>query len=287
MRKAFAGLWKTSGYFRFGVVALAFAIVMIALSFFSPYKPMESFAVTPDLPPSLAHLFGTNSRGQDLFWQMTVALRNSLAFGVMTAILSRIIAIWVGMYAGYKGGLFDKVAMSINDSFVIMPVLPVLLLLNFLLRDKMNWFYMSLMMAILGWAYDARLIRSQVLSLKERIFSDTAVFCGMPTRRIVFKEHMPYVLPIIFATTINNLLWSIGMEVTLSILGLTNINKASIGVVIFWANQHQAMISGIWWWIAAPVVVTVFVFTGLYLLSVALNEYIDPRTRLRMKGGAA
>jgi peptide/nickel transport system permease protein len=287
MRKAFAGLWKSSGSFRFGIISVAFALIMIIFSFFSPYKAMESFVVTPDLPPSFQHLFGTNTRGQDLFWQMTFALRNSLMFGVVTAILSRIIAVWVGMYAGYKGGLFDKVAMSINDSFVIMPVLPILILLNFLLRDKMNWFYMAIMMALLGWAYDARVIRSQVLSLKEHVFSDTAVFCGMPTRRIIFKEHMPYVLPIIFSTTINNLLWSVGMEVTLSILGLTNVNKASIGVVIFWANQHQAMISGVWWWIAAPVVVLVFVFTGLYLLSVSLNEYIDPRTRLRMKGGVA
>jgi peptide/nickel transport system permease protein len=286
MKKAFAGLWKTSSSFRFGIISLVFAIFMVILSFFAPNKPMASFVVPQDLPPSFAHLFGTNSRGQDLFWQMTAALRNSLMFGVVTALLSRVIAIWVGMYAGYKGGLFDKVAMSINDSFVIMPILPLLILLNFLLRDKMNWFYMALMMATLGWAYDARVIRSQILSLKERVFTDTAVFCGMPTRRIIFKEHMPYVMPIIFATTINNLLWSIGMEVTLSILGLTNINKPSIGVVIFWANQHQALISGVWWWIAAPVLVTVFVFTGLYLLSVSLNEYIDPRTRLRMKGGA-
>ncbi len=286
MRKAFAGLWKTSGSFRFGIISLVFALFMVTMSFFAPNKPMASFVVMQDLPPSFAHPFGTNSRGQDLFWQMTFALRNSLLFGLVTAALSRVIAVWVGMYSGYKGGVFDKVAMSINDSFVIMPILPILILLNFLLRDKMNWFYLALMMAILGWAYDARVIRSQVLSLKQRVFTDTAVFCGMPTRRIIFKEHMPYVMPIIFATTINNLLWSIGMEVTLSILGLTNINKPSIGVVIFWANQHQAMISGVWWWIAAPVVVTVFVFTGLYLLSVSLNEYIDPRTRLRMKGGA-
>jgi len=287
MRKAFAGLWKSSGSFRFGIVSLGFTLTMIVLSFFAPYKPMESFAVIPDLPPSFLNPFGTNSRGQDLFWQMTAALRNSMLFGLTTALLSRLIAVWVGMYAGYKGGFFDKVAMSINDSFVIMPVLPIFILLNFLLRDRMNWFYMAIMMAALGWAYDARLIRAQVLSLKERIFSDTAVFCGMPTRRIIFREHLPYVLPIIFSTTINNLLWSIGVEVTLSILGLTNVNKASIGVVIFWANQHQAMISGTWWWIAAPVVVTVFVFTGLYLLSISLNEYIDPRTRLRMKGGVA
>jgi len=287
MIPAFLGLWKTSGYFRFGVVTLVFSLTMVILTFFAPFKPMESYVVAPDLPPSFDNLFGTTSRGQDLFWQMTFALTNSLGFGLVTAILSRIIAIWVGMYAGYKGGWIDKGLMSINDSFVIMPVLPILLLLNFLLRDQMNWFYMALVMALLGWAWDARLIRSQVLSLKQRVFSETALFSGMTTRRIIFREHLPYVLPILFSTTINNLLWSIGMEVTLSILGLTNVNNPTIGVVIFWANQHQALISGSWWWIAAPVAVTVFVFTGLFLLSVSLNEYIDPRTRLRMKGGAA
>ncbi|MEI8095934.1 MAG: ABC transporter permease [Spirochaetales bacterium] len=287
MINAFKGLWKTSGYFRFGIVALVFALVMVILSFFSPYKPMASYKVPTDLPPSFDYLFGTTSRGQDLFWQMTFALRNSLGFGLITAFLSRILAILVGMYSGYKGGWFDKFLMSINDSFVIMPVLPILLLLNFLLRDQMNWFYMALMMALLGWAWDARLIRSQVLSLKQRVFSETAVFCGMRTRKIIFHEHMPYVLPVLFSTTINNLLWSIGMEVTLSILGLTNLNNPTIGVVIYWANQHQSMISGSWWWVAAPVLVTVFVFTGFYLLSVSINEFIDPRTRLRMKGGAA
>jgi peptide/nickel transport system permease protein len=287
MKKAFIGLWKASGSFRFGIVSLAFTLLMIVLSFVSPYQPMESFSVPPDLPPSLQFPFGTTARGQDLFWQMTFALRNSFLLGVVTALLSRVIAVWVGMYAGYKGGLFDRLIMSVNDSFVILPVLPIFILLNLLLRDQMNWFYMALMMALLGWAYDARIIRSQVLSLKERGFTATASFCGMPTRRIIFREHLPYVLPVIFSTTINNLLWSIGMEVTLSILGLTNVNKASIGVVIFWANQHQALISGAWWWIAIPVLITVFVFTGLYLLSISLNEYIDPRTRLKMKGGQA
>jgi peptide/nickel transport system permease protein len=285
--KAFSGLWKTSGYFRFGVVSLAFALVMVVLSFFAPHRPMESFVVPSDRPPSLSHLFGTNSRGQDLFWQMTAALRNSLMFGAMTAFFSRILALWVGMYAGYRGGWVDKVMMSINDAFIVLPVLPILLLLQFLLRERMSWVYMSLMLALCGWPYDARLIRAQVMSLKERVFSETAIFSGMPVRRIILKEHLPYVMPIVFATTINNFLWSIGMEVTLSILGLTNINEASIGVVLFWANQHQAMISGVWWWWAAPVFVIVFVFAGLYLLAVALNDYIDPRTRLSMKAGAA
>jgi peptide/nickel transport system permease protein len=175
MINAFKGLWKTSGYFRFGTITVVFSLIMVVLTFFSPYKAMESYVVPPDTAPSLDYWFGTTSRGQDLFWQMTFALRNSLGFGIITALLSRLIAIWVGMYSGYKGGWLDKFLMSINDSFVIMPVLPILLLLNFLLREQMNWFYMSLMMALLGWAWDARLIRSQVLSLKERVFSEGSI----------------------------------------------------------------------------------------------------------------
>jgi peptide/nickel transport system permease protein len=89
----------------------------------------------------------------------------------------------------------------------------------------------------------------------------------------------------VFATTINNMLWSIGLEVTLAVLGLSNSNIPTIGTTIYWANQHQALIAGIWWWIAAPIVVSTFLFLGLYLLFASLNVYIDPRTRLLRIGG--
>jgi peptide/nickel transport system permease protein len=285
MKRTFIDLFKHSGQFRFGVLTLAFSFLMILLTYVSPYEPMESFAVGADLPPSFSHPFGTTSRGQDLFWQMTFALRNSLAFGFITAFISRIISILVGMYSGYKGKLCDRVLMAVNDSFVVMPLLPILLLLSFLLHDRMNWMILALILSAFGWSFDARLIRSQAMSLRFRQFTDTAIFSGMTQRAIIFKEHFPYVLPIVFATTINNMLWAIGMEVTLSILGVTNINYPTVGVVIYWANQHQALISGVWWWLAIPVAETVLVFTGFYLLSISLNSYIDPRTRLQMKGG--
>lgn len=285
MKRVFIDLFKNSGSFRFGVIALLFSIIMIFLSFVSPYKPMASFVVAEDKPPSFQYFFGTNSRGQDIFWQMTFALRNSLYFGFITAIISRIISILVGMYSGYKGGFFDRVLMAMNDSFVIMPTLPILLLLSMLLRENMNWIILALVLSVFGWAYDARLIRSQALSLRFRGFTDTAIFSGMRSSEIIFKEHFPFILPIVFATFINNMLWAISMEVTLSILGLMNLNYPTIGVMIYWANAHQAMVSGVWWWLAAPVVVTVYVFTGFYLLSVSLNNYIDPRTRLEIKVG--
>jgi peptide/nickel transport system permease protein len=238
-----------------------------------------------DTPPSPEHFFGTDSRGQDIFWWMTFAVRNSLLMGVITAVISRVIAILVGLTAGYQGGWLDKVLMSINDSFVVLPLLPLLILLSFLLRDIMNLYLLGVLLGFFGWPYDARLIRSQVLSLKERSFTRTAVYSGATSFSITIHDHLPFVLPIVFATTINNMLWSIGMEVTLSVLGLSDLTTPSIGTALYWANQHGALVSGVWWWIAAPTVVAIVLFLGLYLLFSSINEYIDPRTRLRLIGG--
>ena len=285
MLKVLRDLLRYDGRFRFAFVLLVLVLVMILLSFVSPYDPNKTFVVLMDAPPSLEHLFGTNSRGQDIFWWMTFAVRNSLAVGVITAVISRVIAILVGLAAGYQGGWLDKVLMSINDSFVVLPLLPILILLGFLLRDIMNLFLLGVILGFFGWPYDARLIRSQVLSLKERSFTRTAIYSGSNSFWITINEHLPFVLPIVFATTINNLLWSVGMEVTLSILGLSDLTMPSIGTALYWANQHGALVAGVWWWIAAPTLVAIMLFLGLYLLFASINEYIDPRTRLRLIGG--
>jgi peptide/nickel transport system permease protein len=285
MIRVIQDLYKHNNRFRFGSIVIFVVFVLAVLSFFSPYAPRASFKVIPDMPPSVQYPFGTNSRGQDIFWMMTFALRNSLLFGLMTALLSRVISIFVGLLSGYRGGLLDRILMSINDSFVVMPILPILILLSFVLRDKMNLWVLSVTMACFGWAWDARLIRALVLSLKEREFTRTSVYSGMGTLQVMFREHFPFVLPIVFSTTLNNMLWSIGMEVTLSVLGLSDITTPTIGTTIFWANQHSALISGVWWWIAAPVAISVLLFIGLYLMFTCLNEFLDPRTRLLRIGG--
>lgn len=278
-------LLKHDGRFRVAFLFLLATVILSLLSFVSPYDPGKTFMVPPDMPPSFEYPFGTSSRGQDIFWWMAFAVRNSLVLGILTAIISRIIAIFVGLTAGYRGGWVDRVLMSINDSFVVMPVLPILILLSFLLRGKMSLMTLAFIMGLFGWPWDARLIRAQVLSLKERPFTRTAVYSGTTSFWITINEHLPFVLPVVFATTINNLLWSIGMEVTLSVLGLSDVTIPTIGTTIFWANQHQALVAGIWWWLGAPVMIAIILFLGLYLLFSSVNEYIDPRTRLRQMGG--
>jgi len=223
---------------------------------------------------------GTISRGQDIFWVLTFAIRNTLIFGFSVAFLSRVISLFVGLVSGYLGGIVDRVLMSINDTFVVIPLFPILVLFYFVMRDNMNWIMLTVVMACLGWAYDARLIRSIAMSLRTREFTEQSIFSGMSTRQILTQEHLPYVLPVVFSTTMNNINWSIGIEVTLSVLGFTDIDTPTIGGMIYWANQHTAMTAGIWWWFFFPVALVVITFIALFLLAVSMNEYIDPRSRL-------
>ena len=270
--------------FRIGALLLGVVVGMAALSFASPYQPLDTFVVPPDVPPSWQYPFGTTSRGQDVFWQLTFAIRNTLSFGILVAFLSRLLSLLIGLLAGYKGGWVDRVLMAINDTFIAIPLFPILVLFYFVLSDAMSWTALALIMALLGWAYDARLIRALALSLKSREFTYTGLFSGMTTREVLVREHLPYVMPIVFATTMNNMNWSIGLEVTLSVLGFTDINSPTVGGMIYWANQHTALVAGVWWWIAFPVALVVLLFIGLFLLAVSMNEHIDPRSRLRRMG---
>ena len=274
--------------FAVGVALLALVLLMSALSFVSPYSPLDSYVVPPDMPPGWPHVLGTTSRGQDVFWLLTFAIRNTLAFGVLVALISRLLSLLIGLIAGYAGGWVDRVLMSINDTFIVIPLFPILVLFYFVMRDRMSWFALAGVMACLGWAYDARLIRSLMISLKTREFTRTAVFSGMRAPTIMLKEHLPFVLPIVFSTALNNINWSIGLEVTLSVLGFTNLDTPTVGTMLFWANQHSAMVSGVWWWYVFPTLFITLTFIGLFLLAVSLNEYIDPRSRLaRIGGGTA
>jgi peptide/nickel transport system permease protein len=277
-------LLRYNAEFRIGAVLVSLVATMASLSFVSPYSPIDTFVVAPDLPPTLAHPFGTTSRGQDVFWYLSFAIRNTLAFGVIVAAVSRVLSLAIGLLSGYRGGWVDRVLMSVNDTFIVIPLFPILVLFYFVMRDRLSWTALALIMALLGWAYDARLVRSLAMSLKTREFTHTAVFSGMSTREILMREHLPYVMPIVFSTTMNNMNWSIGLEVTLSVLGFTDINSPTIGGMIYWANQHTAMVAGVWWWIAFPVILIVMLFIGLFLLAVSMNEHIDPRSRLQRMG---
>jgi peptide/nickel transport system permease protein len=279
----------TRDLFRDYRFALSFCVlcgllILALLTAFAPDDPTVWGVVPRDLKPSWKYLLGTNSKGQDIFWQAAFSVRNSLTIALIAGLVSRVIAVLVGMIAGYKRGLIDTVLMFISDSFLVIPLFLIIVMLAMLVRDRMNLVTLGLLLAFFGWAWDARVIRSQILSLREREFTQTAVLSGTGTLPLVLKEYMPFATPLVFSTLINNMSWAIGMEITLAILGLVNMDIPTLGTTLQWAINYQAMLLGFWWWILTPIVLSVLLFVALYWLSVSISEYLDPRTRIQRVG---
>jgi len=268
--------------FSFGVLIIILTLAF--LSFFSPYDPTLWNVVPKDTKPSAEHWLGTDSNGQDIFWQATYAVRNSLIISLIAASVSRVIAILVGMISGYTGGSSDRVLMFFSDSLLVIPLFLIIVMIAMMVRQFMNLALLGLMLSAFGWAWDARLIRSIILSLREREFTKTAVLSGTGTVKLVLNEYMPFAMPLIFSTLINNISWAIGLEMTLALLGLVNINIPTLGTMLNWAIFYQSMFLGRWWWVLTPVVLSLFMFIALYWLSVSISEYLDPRTRIQRVG---
>jgi len=270
--------------FTLSFIVLLIIVILALLSIFSPYDPTLWNVVPKDLKPSAEYWLGTDSNGQDIFWQATFAIRNSLIISLIAGLVSRVIAILVGMIAGYKGGATDRILMFISDSLLVIPLFLIFVMLAMLVREHMNLVVLGLLLSIFGWAWDARLIRSMILSLREREFTKTAILSGTGMVKLVLNEYMPFAMPLIFSTLINNIGFAIGLEITLAIIGLVDLMIPTLGTMLNWALFYQSILLGRWWWVLTPVVLSLFLFIALYWLSVSISEYLDPRTRIQRVG---
>jgi len=270
--------------FAFSFIVLVIIVILALLSTFSPYDPTMWNVVPRDMKPSAEHWLGTDSNGQDIFWQATFAIRNSLIISLIAGLVSRVIAILVGMIAGYKGGATDRILMFLSDSLLVIPLFLIFVMLAMMVREHMNLVVLGLMLSVFGWAWDARLIRSIILSLREREFTKTSILSGTGTLKLVWNEYMPFAMPLIFSTLINNIGFAIGLEITLAIIGLVDLMTPTLGTMLNWALSSQSFLLGRWWWGLTPVVLSLFLFIALYWQSVSISEYLDPRTRIQRVG---
>lgn len=283
-------LFRFSPSFRYGAIILLVVFSLLVLSFMSPYRADQRRVVPRNEAPSAEYIFGTTSQGQDVFWQLTFAIRNTLLVAGLAVIIGRSIAIMLGMISGYIGGTLDRVLSSIVDSFIVIPRLPLLILIAAIMRGQMTVVALGILIGILDWAPPSKRYRAQVMSLREREFTHTAVFSGMNTLKVVLFEHLPFLIPFLMADVVSGFLFAIGLEVTLSILGLSDLTAPSIGTMIYWGNYYQALLTERTWVLIAPIAASVITVVGFYLVSIGLSEYLDPRTRLRrlqVKGNAS
>ncbi len=274
-------LFRGDTAFRTGGIILLILLGLGALSFVAPYGPNDRRVVPIDRAPSLQYVFGTTSLGQDVFWLTTYAIRNSLVIAGLAVIISRSIAVLLGSFSGYVGGTVDRVLSSFTDSFIVIPRLPLLILISFMIRGKLDMIGLAVLLGLLDWAWPSKRYRSQVLTLREEEFTQTAVFAGMGTLKIILREHLPFLIPFLLADAVSGFLFAIGMEVTLSVLGLSDLGSPTIGTMIYWAGYYQALLARRFWWLGAPIITSVLLVVAMYLVSISLGRYLDPRTRLK------
>ncbi len=292
-------LMKFSTAFRWGFIVLILVVILAGLSWFSPYEedhrrdtplskpPLTEISIGKDADGEHIYsrtLLGTTSQGQDVFWQLTYAIRNTFIIAGTAVLIGRSIAVVLGMLTGYMGGVFDRILSTIIDSLIVLPRLPLLILIASILRSDLTTLGLGVMLGIMDWAHPSKRYRAQVLSLREREFTHTAVFSGMNPVKVVVREHLPFLVPFLLADVVSGFLWAIGMEVTLAYLGLGQLSVPSIGSMLYWGNYYSALLVNQTWVIIPAVLAATFTVVGFYMLSLGITHYLDPRTRLTRLG---
>ena len=266
-------VWKNSSFrFRAGLIITLFFIVLGFIVFYIPHAdPFPNNIRFKNLPPSGEHWLGTTSQGQDIFWLLIEAIHNSLVIGFIVALIGTVVGVLVGLISGFVGGTTDRVLMTVTDTFVVIPSLPVMIMMASLMKGKSTVIMLALVLAVFAWAWPSRQIRSMALTLKERDFIQTAWFSGEGTFQTVVTEILPFTLTWSLSNFMNATLNAIASESGLAVLG----NLVSLGNMIQWARNYNAIMMGRWNWILPPILATIFLFIGLFLLITGYNDYMS------------
>lgn len=270
--------WKNANFrLKVGIFVTLFFFILGFVVFYIPHvDPFPNNIRIKNQAPSWEHFFGTTSQGQDIFWLLIEAIHNSLSIGLIVAFLGTVVGVLVGLIAGFVGGTLDRILMVITDTFVVIPSLPVLILMTSLMKGSGSTvFLLALVLAMFAWAWPSRQIRSMALTMKERDFIHTAWFSGEGTMQVVVTEILPFALTWSLSNFMNATLSAIGSESSLAVLGLSPANLVSLGNMIQWARNYNAIMAGRWNWILPPILATIFLFVGLFMLITGYNDYMS------------
>jgi len=268
---------------RLGRIGLIILTIMIFVGIFAPViapsGPHEIYRY-PDgtlkrmEPPSWAHPFGTTIFGKDVLSQTIWGTRVTLKIGAIAGIICVFIGTNIGLISGYYGGLIDDILMRITDVAYALPFLPTAIVLVAILGT--NQWVVILVIAALLWRTSARTIRSNVLSLRNRPFVEAARNAGASDLRIMYKEIIPNLLPLIFLFTAFSVCWATIAEVSLSFLGFGDPSVVSWGRIIFLAFAGQVMRIAWWWFVPPGFAITLFV-TSCFYIGHAYEKVANPR----------
>jgi peptide/nickel transport system permease protein len=285
-------LGRTDGIVGFSIL-LVFAVLAIAPNLF--VGPLESIVTAtgkPLDPPSAAHLFGTDEVGRDMLNLTVHGARISMTIGLMATLITIVIGSLVGIVSGYVGGFLDTVLMRISDFFLVLPTIVLALILAPIILDvigadaeflgiRATLLVIVVVIGLTSWATTARVIRSQVLSIKERMFVDRARVIGASSFHIMRRHILPNVVNLIVAQSVLTFATAVFTETTLAFIGLGDPTAPSWGEILNSAQSSGAPGLGAWWYIVPEAVSVVLVVLSFTLVGNALDDILNPKSGTR------
>jgi peptide/nickel transport system permease protein len=262
-----------------GLAMVAFMVLIALIApLISVAHPNDFNLLAARQAPSWHHLFGTTDQGSDIFSQVVLGARRSLLLGFAAAVLATGLAATLGVTAAYSGGLVDEVINFFINVFLVIPAIPLLVVISGFMKDRGLW-TMAIVLAAVLWAFEARILRGQALSLKSRDFVLAAKASGESTARIVFAELMPNMISRIAAAFVLVFYIALLTDAGLEFLGLGDMTKTSWGVTLYWAQVNSTVLQGEWWPFFFPGAALAFTVLGLVLLLAGIDEVSNPRLR--------
>ncbi|HEY1574190.1 MAG TPA: ABC transporter permease [Pseudonocardiaceae bacterium] len=263
-----------------GLGILAFFILVAVIGpWVAPYDPS---ATSVDLlaGPSSAHLLGTTQSGEDVLSELLVGARSTVVIGFLAGLIATALSIIIGICAGYFGGLADDLLSLLTNVFLVIPGLPLLIVLGAYLPKSTSSspIVIALIISITGWAYGARVLRAQTLSMRRRDYVESARVIGEKRSRIIAYEILPNLTAIVASSFVFTVLYAIGTYVALAFLGVVDPNW-NWGGILFWAEEANAAQVNAWWWFLPPGLCIALLGTSLALLNFGIDEFINPRLR--------
>jgi peptide/nickel transport system permease protein len=268
---------------RLGAAMVAFVVAVAVIApWISVSDPNGFSLLDARQSPSWHHLFGTTDQGSDIFSQVVIGARRSLLLGAAAATLATVVAAALGITAALVGGLVDDIVNVLINIFLVIPPIPLLVVMSGYVQQH-GMATMIVVLALVLWAFEARILRAQALSLKNRDFVDAARAAGEPTWRIVFGELVPNMISRIAAAFVLVFYIALLVDAGLEFLGLGDVATTSWGSTLYWAQTNSTVLQGEWWPFFFPGAALAFTVLGLVLLLAGIDEFTNPRLRSEPK----
>ncbi|HYK94709.1 MAG TPA: ABC transporter permease [Candidatus Dormibacteraeota bacterium] len=261
-----------------GLLLIAFVVVLSLFpGLIAPGDPHAAI-YDPNLGSVAGHPFGTTQIGEDVFTQLVYGTRLTLIITVVVGLLTTILSVIVGLTAAYLGGAADRVLSLLTDVFLIIPTLPLLIVLSAYLSGSGTIAIIGVL-TVTGWAFGARQLRAQGLSMRTRDFLEAARARGEGSTYIILMEILPNMLSLVVATFLSSAVYTVATAAGLQFLGLGNSNDITWGTMLHYAQQNGALWSGNALWALAPGGAVALLGAAFALLNYAFDELTNPALR--------